>query len=560
MSAVAYSYIRFSTTDQRKGDSLRRQTEAARNWCNRNDVHLDESLTFRDLGKSAYLGEHRKNPDRSALAGFLKLVQDGRVARGSYLVIESLDRLTREHVRAGLMLLLGLIESGVRIVQLSPSELVYDEKSDEMGLMLAIVELSRGHRESKRKSDMSGPNWQRKKQAARDGKTVTSKVPAWIEVHGDRRDLIPERAATVKLIFKLAANGYGTPAIVAKLNRDGVPPMGDSGKWVRGYVGNILRDRRALGEYQPRKMKKSEPDGAPVKGYFPRVVSDEEFYAVRAAAAQRGKYRGRKGAQQLNLFAGLIKNAREGDAYFMTSRNHGEKYHVLINCNSEHGLSPCHSFPYLPFEEKVLEQLAEVDPSEIIGHDDSGSDTMRLSVELASVDGKIAELEGELLAGDVPSLARALRQLEERRRGLVDQLAEARAKAAHPLAGSWGDAQSLLSVLASAADPEDVRLRLRQALRRIISEAWLLVVRRGITRLAVLQIHFTEGGRRDYLIVHRRAHKGRCGPRKEGYCEARSLAGILGKTDLDLRKPEHVARLETSLQSLDLTALAEAMA
>src|SRR4029453_12220798 len=98
-------------------------------------VSLDASLSFRDMGKSAFLGEHRKNPDRFALAAFLKLVEDGRVARGSYLVIESLDRLTREHVRAGLMLLLGLIESGVRIVQLSPTELVYDEKSDEMGLM-----------------------------------------------------------------------------------------------------------------------------------------------------------------------------------------------------------------------------------------------------------------------------------------------------------------------------------------------------------------------------------------------------------------------------------------
>ena len=81
-------------------------------------------------------------------------MEDGEVPRGSYFIIESLDRLTREHVRAGLMLLLGLIESGICIVQLSPTELVYNEKSDEMGLMLAIVELSRGHRESKRKSGL----------------------------------------------------------------------------------------------------------------------------------------------------------------------------------------------------------------------------------------------------------------------------------------------------------------------------------------------------------------------------------------------------------------------
>src|SRR5262245_22411447 len=131
----AFSYIRFSTRDQIRGGSLRRQWKAAKEWCEKNGGRLDESLTFRDLGKSAYLGEHRKNPDRFALASFLKLVQDGRIARGSYLVVEALDRLTREHVRAALMLCLGLIEAGIRIVQLSPSELVYDEKADEMSLM-----------------------------------------------------------------------------------------------------------------------------------------------------------------------------------------------------------------------------------------------------------------------------------------------------------------------------------------------------------------------------------------------------------------------------------------
>jgi DNA invertase Pin-like site-specific DNA recombinase len=79
---LAYSYVRFSTAEQAKGDSLRRQTEAAARWCQRNGVRLDTSLTLHDLGKSAFLGEHRKNPDRNALAAFLKMVERGQVARG----------------------------------------------------------------------------------------------------------------------------------------------------------------------------------------------------------------------------------------------------------------------------------------------------------------------------------------------------------------------------------------------------------------------------------------------------------------------------------------------
>src|SRR5687767_14004210 len=71
---LGFSYVRFSTPEQKEGDSLRRQTEAAKSWCKRNGVRLDESTTLHDLGKSAYLGDHRKNPDRFALAAFLQMV------------------------------------------------------------------------------------------------------------------------------------------------------------------------------------------------------------------------------------------------------------------------------------------------------------------------------------------------------------------------------------------------------------------------------------------------------------------------------------------------------
>src|ERR1700693_1779651 len=117
---IAYSYIRFSSPEQAKGDSIRRQTEAAREWCQRNGLCLEETTTLLDLGKSAYTGEHRKNPDRHALAGFLKLVEAGKVPRGSYLIIENLDRLSREHERDALRLWMDLLDHGVNIVQLHP--------------------------------------------------------------------------------------------------------------------------------------------------------------------------------------------------------------------------------------------------------------------------------------------------------------------------------------------------------------------------------------------------------------------------------------------------------
>ena len=127
--------------------------------------------------------------------------------------------------------------------------------------------------------------------------------------------------------------------------------------------------------------------------------------------------RGRLGTQQVNVFAGLTKNAREGDSYYMTMRvERGIRHHVLITNNSQQGLSPCYSFPYPVFERAVLSMLAEVDPRDIIGADKGSNEVAAISGELTTVEGKIAELEAELASGDIPSLARALRALEERKR------------------------------------------------------------------------------------------------------------------------------------------------
>src|SRR5262249_17346954 len=136
MEPTAFSYVRFSHPDQARGDSLRRQTEAAAAWCQRNRVHLETATTLHDLGKSAYTGEHRKKPSRHALAAFLKLVEVGKVPRGSYLIIENLDRLSREHIQPALLLALSLLQAGVRIVQLKPAELIFDDKSDTLPVMM----------------------------------------------------------------------------------------------------------------------------------------------------------------------------------------------------------------------------------------------------------------------------------------------------------------------------------------------------------------------------------------------------------------------------------------
>jgi DNA invertase Pin-like site-specific DNA recombinase len=55
---TAYSYLRFSTAEQLKGDSLRRQGSEAERACAQFKWQLS-ALSFRDLGTSAFRGRNR---------------------------------------------------------------------------------------------------------------------------------------------------------------------------------------------------------------------------------------------------------------------------------------------------------------------------------------------------------------------------------------------------------------------------------------------------------------------------------------------------------------------
>jgi DNA invertase Pin-like site-specific DNA recombinase len=90
MAGIAYSYLRFSTSEQAHGDSRRRQLVLAERYAAAHGLTLDGRLSFRDLGVSAFRG---RNARVDALSSFLEAIELGLVPRGSTLLIESLDRL-----------------------------------------------------------------------------------------------------------------------------------------------------------------------------------------------------------------------------------------------------------------------------------------------------------------------------------------------------------------------------------------------------------------------------------------------------------------------------------
>jgi DNA invertase Pin-like site-specific DNA recombinase len=542
----AISYIRFSTPEQLKGDSLRRQTEATGAWCKKNGVPLDTSLTLRDLGKSAFRGSHRD--DKAALGAFLRAINQGKVPKGSFLVLENLDRLSREQEVPACHLLTSILMAGVQVVQLFPAEMILTEQSNGWELMRAVMELSRGHGESEVKSKRNGAAWEKRRRLAREGKDIlTHQLPAWIERVNGVLQLIPANAAAVHRVFELAAQGMGAGLIVKTMIAEGHPGLGPSGLWSRSYVSLLLKDRRAVGEIQPR-YRNGQAAGEPIPAYFPPVVSEAEWEAARAGATGRKQPKGRVG-EHINVFGGLLKNAREGDTYYMATRtNNGKHRRVLIAQRACENGSKVYGFDFDVFERAVLSLLKEIPPTEILGDTPGQNEVTKLSIELGNVRTQQETIAAELLIQkDIKALVKAAAALDAKEKELTEKLDEAKREAAHPAGECWGEAMSLIDALDAAPDPKDARLKLRMLLRQLVKEVWILVVPLTPTRrVAAAQVFFESGATRHYLIFCQGAGRGR-----KGGWWCRSLADVADPAELDLRRRGDAEALEEVLAEVD---------
>ena len=131
---LVFSYKRFSSKSQGRGTSIARQTKMARDWVAAQKGMVLSDLTFTDSGISGFDGS---NIRKGALGQFLELIRTGEIARGSILVIEQWDRLTRQNPLDAIPLVGDILKAGVEIQTLYPEQR-YTEKAtrDASGMQL----------------------------------------------------------------------------------------------------------------------------------------------------------------------------------------------------------------------------------------------------------------------------------------------------------------------------------------------------------------------------------------------------------------------------------------
>lgn len=369
---LCYSYVRFSTADQIKGDSKRRQIDKARAWAEENGYDFDESMTIRDEGKSAYKGAHVK---KGNLGKFLERCEDGEIPKGSVLYVEAIDRLTRLDYWDAQDLISDLLRHVDLVVSQISNDVISRRGRSNNNLAMVFAGLIVGsNAESQRKSSNLREAWRTKRlKSSKDGCLYTEKTPEWISVTDfqnrklskdekvkDRhtRDktksnkviigVIPERGKIVKAIFQKYNKGVTMGALATWLNNEGFETWGGAKCWYRSYVTKILNNPAVcgtleqsstesvedleLGERQKRKLENK------VKDYYPRVISPELFKSVQSKLPKKGKGGGARATQ--NALSNLCECPKCGST--MTRVYKGKKGGMpKLVCTNRHQRGTC---------------------------------------------------------------------------------------------------------------------------------------------------------------------------------------------------------------------------
>jgi DNA invertase Pin-like site-specific DNA recombinase len=313
MNPIAYSYVRFSTLEQRKGDSARRQLQYSIDFAEKHGLTLDTTLNMLDEGKSAY---DNSNVTRGALGVFLELVKAKRIPVGSFLLVESLDRLSRAEVLTALKMFISILDEGIVICTLADGMRYSKESvgSNFSELLISLTIMARAHEESKMKAARLSKAWEQKRKNLAT-KKFSAQCPYWLKLDRDKNEFKPVKARVdvVNYIFELALSGLGNFTITKRLNGEGIANFGRANYWSTSSIQALLHNRAVLGEFQPRKKvgDKRIPEGDVFPNYYLRIVSEELFYSV--AQLRKGKTpknsAGAKGATYANLFTGYCKCA-----------------------------------------------------------------------------------------------------------------------------------------------------------------------------------------------------------------------------------------------------------
>lgn len=489
----AIVYVRWSTQNQEDGDSLSRQIDAARRIAaDRKWSIVEEHI---ERGKSAYHGRNRA--EKGKLRDIEQRAERGELA-GKVLMVEAMDRLSRQEPLESITLLTNLCKRGLTIYEFGSGQTYTAEKISEnwANLVVALAKAGEAHESSRLKAKRVKSAWKRTQSAGRtkDGEADPRLCPAWMEVVDGEYTPIPERADVIRNIFDMALNGHGQRAIAAWANEQREKIGWPDGPWDIRAVGFICKDRRVLGEYTPatRTGANSREHGEPTKIY-PEIVDAEVWHRTAQSIASRRSSGGPR-AKCVNVLSHLARctfvnegqNVPCGEKMNMRPQKRGPTQLTCSSYNRGRGCRSNASYRYTETLEGIFKHVLPLALRLNAPLENSAAGKIAIArAELAQQEQRLAERADKLFNGNddpdeflLAAYERAKASYRENKAALmVMEAADERNSSLQTPAELANEAMTLRS---SLDDPE-ARMRLQVILDNIIDGIYFDVETRGST-------------------------------------------------------------------------------
>jgi DNA invertase Pin-like site-specific DNA recombinase len=396
----AYLYSRVSSKEQLDGKGLERQIANAIKFLDKEcEYELAEDYSIID-NKSAYTGANIK--EDAGLGKFIASAKSGGIPPDSLLLIEAPDRLTRLGIRKGQALFNELADLKINIGLVRFGVIVkHDEDNDFTSSLIVSVGLYLAKLESEQKSYRIKETFKLRNNDAREGKdTPKKKPPFWLTVSDKKNKFIINEhwKKIINDIFDLRINSkpiYGVVKLTRVLNEKAILNNKEQ-PWNKRQVRDLLRNKKLIGEYQPKRVTKGEDGnridvnlGSVISSYFPIIVEEDKFYLAQGTFTNKDK--GRTG-QYKNLLRGIAKCplCKGGMSYHFTS---GIDYLKCTNKLNDSRACSHKSVPFTLGVDKVVELLKFLDYSKI--QSDTNVNNEKLQ-DIKTLEGKKSDLEKQI--------------------------------------------------------------------------------------------------------------------------------------------------------------------
>ncbi|EOB6240639.1 recombinase family protein [Vibrio vulnificus] len=511
-------YARVSTGKQTQGLSLTLQTDTTllERLAKENNTTVS-NLAYHDPGISSYTGKNAKEGDLKRLRNDIKA---GVIKSGDIIVMRALDRLSRQEIVSAENLYNEIIGAGVQI-HTTIDNFTY-KAGCKFSSFMKVLALSTANEESAKKSFLTNRYAAQRIQQFQNNEIPENgtaydigigKHPFWVQLK-DKVVQKHERNWDIgRVMFDRALKGDGVSTLMKYAHSVGL-------KLSYSAVAKMFNSPSVYGDLHVRHLKfqngdfvldgsnKPVPQSFVLKGYYPALATEAEYYQVRAikdkltriSNGQRKKISILAGYQKLycgccGMAMGISRNVKQRIEYY--------------KCTNK--LSKC----FQPLRQDIIDTIVLNSISQHV-FDNDETDTTRidaLELELKEKQDKHAQVtERFLMLGDSAgaNAIAIINQLKNEVDSLVDEIEKEKESIANSVIdfGSVADFKDALDLYneqqSRLEDYVQGDCELKKEIRDILK---LLVKKITIDNRHLIKVELSNGATEYLYLLRRRDRK-----------------------------------------------------